>query len=143
MKKFLMIASFLVLVFYAEKAYACSCIAPDPNKSTEQQVAEGYQKSDAVLKAKVLSVSTDRKTFKKNVKLLLIKSWKGKFAKTVIITTNLSSAACGFDFEAGKKYIIYAYRDSNKKLSTNLCSRTAEIVLNNDSSILDKLKKKG
>lgn len=143
MKKFLIITSFLVLMFYAEKTYACSCLAPDPDKSTEQQVAEWYQKSDAVLTAKVLSVSTDKKTFKKNVKLLLIKSWKGKFAKTVTITTNSSSAACGFNFETGKKYIIYAYRDSSKKLSTNLCTRTAEINLNNDSSILDKLKKKG
>jgi hypothetical protein len=142
MKNILIIAAFLVLSFYAEKTYAFSCIETPLNTPIETQVTESLNKSSAVFTAKVLSASVNKKTFKKDVKLLLIKSWKGKRTKTVIITTASNSAACGFNFEVGQKYIIYAYRDSNKKLSTNLCTRTAALGLNNDAEILDKLKKK-
>ena len=53
-------------------------------------------------------------------------SWKKARCGTVVIQTPSDSAMCGFGFEVGKSYLIYA--DMQKgKLSTNLCSRTSTI----------------
>jgi hypothetical protein len=139
MKKFLIIASFLFLTFYAEKTYACSCLAPDPNKSLEQQVKEAYDNSTAVFSAKVISISENSAKFSKTVKLKLTKSWKGKLSKSFTITTAMDSAMCGYYFEAGKTYLIYANGKNAKSLSTNLCSRTAVIGLTKDVAVLDKM----
>ena len=143
MKKVLIITSILVLIFYAEKTYACSCLAPDPNITLDQQVKESLDNSTAVFSAKVLSVSEDKTTSSKKVKLLLVKSWKGKLTKSVVITTGMDSAMWGYNFEKGKTYLIYANGKNTKSLSTTICSRTSEIPINKDIEVLDKLKKKG
>lgn len=142
MKKFLIITSFLFLTFYAEKTYACSCLAPDPNKSLQEQVGEAYKNSSAVFSAKVLSVSETSQGENKKVKLRLTKTWKGKLSKSITITTAMDSAMCGYNFEAGKTYLIYAYGKNSKSLSTNICSRTSEITVTKDVAALDKFKKK-
>ena len=138
MKKFSIIASFLFLILYAEKTYACSCIPADPEKTLEQQVGEAYENSSAVFSAKVLAISGSG--YNKKVKLKLTKTWKGKLDKSITLTTAMDSAMCGYRFEAGKTYLIYARGDKN--LTTNLCTRTAEAVSNKDIAILDKMKKK-
>jgi hypothetical protein len=142
MKKFLLLAPILLLLLSAEYALACSCVAPDPDKTLEQQVAEAYQEAGAVFSAKVLSVTKLPAEGKTKVKVKLVKSWKGKLTKTLTIITGLDSAGCGYEFEKGKTYLIYAYRDEDKKLNTNLCLRTAGITSNQDVAVLDKLKKK-
>lgn len=141
MKKFLIITSFLFVMFYAEKTYACSCIPADPEKTLEQQVGEAYKNSSAVFSAKVLSISENSAKYSKIVKLKLTKSWKGKLSKSFTITTAMDSAMCGYNFEIGKTYLIYAYGKNAKNLSTNLCSRTAQIAVTKDVAALDKLKK--
>jgi hypothetical protein len=142
MKKFLIIASFLFVIFYAEKTYACSCLAPDPNQSLEQQVTEAYENSTAVFSAKVLSISENSAEYSKTIKLKLTKSWKGKFGKSITVTTAMDSAMCGYNFEIGKTYLIYANGKDVKNLSAGLCSRTAQLKANEDVKVLHKLKKK-
>lgn len=140
MKKFLVIISFLFLTFYAEKTYACSCLAPDPNKSLNQQVKEAYKNSSAVFSAKVLSISENPAKYSKTVTLRLTKSWKGKLSKSFTITTAMDSAMCGYEFTVGKIFLIYAY-GKPKDLGTGICSRTALLKNNEDISFLNKLKK--
>lgn len=137
MKKFLIIASvlFLLLAFNAQKTYACSCIPPAP-------VEESLKKSTAVFSAEVISITENEAKFIKTVKLKLKKSWKGKLAKTLTITTGLNSAMCGYEFVKGKTYLIYANGKNTKTLSASLCSRTGELVGNKDVVVLDGLKKK-
>ncbi len=121
MKKFLLILPILLFLLSVENALACSCVAPDPNKTLEQQVTEAYTDSSAVFSAKVLSVVKFSKEGKLKVKVRLVKSWKGKLTKTLTVMTGLDSAMCGYYFEKGKTYLIYAYRDEDKKLNTNIC----------------------
>lgn len=45
-----------------------------------------------------------------------------------IIYTNESSAACGFTFEEGKRYLVYA-NEADGQLHTGLCTRTASLDL--------------
>lgn len=141
MKKFLIITSFLFVMFYAEKTYACSCVAPDPNKSLQEQVAESYKNSTAVFSAKVLSISENPAKYIKTVTLRLTKSWKGKLSKSFTITTAMDSAMCGYEFTVGKIFLIYAYGKPND-LGTGICSRTAVSKDNKDIALLNKLKKK-
>ena len=143
MKKILFITPilFFLLVLNAQDALACSCLAPDPNKSLEQKVKEAVADSSAVFTARVLSVTPVPSEGNKIVKLRLVKSWKGKLTKTITLTTGIGGGDCGYFFEAGKTYLVYAYRDENKKLSTNICNRTGEAASNKDIAVLNKIKK--
>jgi hypothetical protein len=61
-----------------------------------------------------------------DVEIQVDRSWKKARCGTVVVQTPSDSAMCGFGFEVGKSYLIYA--DMQKgKLSTNLCSRTRTI----------------
>ncbi len=55
-------------------------------------------------------------------------SWKGVTTMTVVIRTAVSGASCGYTFEAGKQYVVYAYHFSGV-LETNMCTRTNEVAL--------------
>jgi hypothetical protein len=56
-------------------------------------------------------------------------TWKGTKEKIVPLTTANDGAACGFTFEFGKSYLVYAYlggleTDEKRLLETNICTRT-------------------
>lgn len=116
--KHLLAFAFLFLLFGASKSFACSCAPPS------QTTNDDFQKAAAVFTGRVLSVQ--RKDNFVMVKLAVQKYWKGKVSNEIKITTAKDSAACGFNFEVGKDYLVYA-TDNNGKLSTGLCSRTASI----------------
>lgn len=141
MKKFLVIISFLFLIFSAEKTYACSCVYL-PNIPLETQVTDFYKGSSAVFSAKVIEVNQLPNVYNVSVKLKVSKSWKGVNSKEIILTTGRGGGDCGYRFEVGEKYLIYAYAGENNILGTGICSRTALVEGNKDIKILNKLKKK-
>ena len=141
MKNFLIIASFLVLVFSVETTYACTCRDIDPNKDLERKVAGNYQDAFAVFSGKVLSIK-NLKPRNKIVTLRLNRSWKGNFGRSVTISTSFLSSMCGYPFANGKTYLIYAFGPNRQDLSTSVCTRTAEISQTKDLTVLDAIKKK-
>ncbi len=142
MRKILFTFAVLLLLVSIKNVLACSCVRSDPSKTLTQLVSEAYKDSKAVFSAKVLSMTEDPEKGEFRVKLRLIKSWKGKLIKTLTLITGLGGGDCGYFFEVGKTYLIYAYRDEDKKLTTNICSRTAGISLTKDVAVLNKLKKR-
>jgi hypothetical protein len=55
-------------------------------------------------------------------------TWKAAEGKEVVLYTANDSAACGYNFEKGKSYLVYAHsqkRGEEKVLGTNICTRTA------------------
>jgi hypothetical protein len=55
----------------------------------------------------------------------LLRVWKGvEEGTSVTLLTAAQSAACGYTFEKGKRYVIYAY-GKEPELTATLCSRTA------------------
>jgi hypothetical protein len=42
----------------------------------------------------------------------------------VEVTTGLGDADCGYRFRVGGQYLVYAYRNDKKMLSTSICTRT-------------------
>ena len=72
------------------------------------------------------------------VKFKVERVWKGRIESEVIVYTRADSAMCGYGFERGKKYMVYA-EDESGKLAVFLCSRTAPT--NTDARYLSKIKK--
>jgi hypothetical protein len=54
----------------------------------------------------------------------VLRSYRGVEQKNAVVTTGLGGGDCGFDFEVGKQYLIYANEDAGH-LSTGICSGTA------------------
>ena len=101
-------------------AFACSCLPP----GTPQ---EELGKSDAVFAGKVVQVSGQvdggaAETVE--VRFEVSQVWKGAESRTVQLKTSGSSASCGFNFEQGREYVVYASQQEGN-LTAGLCSRTA------------------
>lgn len=101
---------------------ACSCIQPGTPTESLQSVDEvfrGYVKS---ITYQAVDETTSRGFL---VEFEASEVWKGKLAAKKEIKTAQDSASCGFDFEEGREYIVYAYKDEEGELVTNLCMRTS------------------
>lgn len=105
----------LLLSLAAEPAFACSCIEPPPPQEAAQQAA-------AVFTGTVVSVTQVGN--QQEVRIQVERVWKGAKCGEITILTPLDEAACGFNFQTGQSYLVYAERQQGK-LSTNLCSRTS------------------
>jgi len=44
--------------------------------------------------------------------------------KEVEVVTGMGGGDCGYGFQVGEAYVVYAYRNSEGRLSTGICSRT-------------------
>lgn len=51
-------------------------------------------------------------------------AFKGIKKKSVKIATDAGGGSCGYFFEVGKEYLVYAYGASEVSLGTNICART-------------------
>ena len=51
--------------------------------------------------------------------------WKGVIKPSMeVYTSTIECCTCGYPFELGKEYLVYAYRASNGQLHTSICTRT-------------------
>ncbi len=126
-------------VLSASSVLACSCV-PQGSQSIETQVKEAYTNSTAVFVGEVVEVIEKPDVYITEVKFKDVKSWKNEFKDAVVIKTGRGGGDCGYEFEVGKKYLVYADGDKNK-LSTNICTRTSAFESNKDVAFLDKIKK--
>jgi hypothetical protein len=121
MVKNIAVCSLLLLsLFAAEPVFACSCIEPPPPQEAAQQAA-------AVFSGTVLSV-TPLET-QREVRIRVEMVWKGTQCGEITILTPLNEDACGFNFQTGVSYLVYAERLQSGELSTNLCTRTKPTAL--------------
>lgn len=123
----------LCTFFYTNPpAFACSCLAP-PDPVTARD------RSDAVFSGTVLQVNeaVDWSNFmpfirpiRKQVEVIfeVQSTWKGVTTSQVRIVTESNSAACGFDFQQGKSYLVYASYHEGNELYTHLCTRTTGLA---------------
>ncbi len=111
----------------------CSCFE-------EEELEHALQASEAVfigtvvgsaevLEAVSLSEGLDEEPVmapRRVVRIRLLGMWKGTEEEIVEIRTGLSTADCGFPFETGQTYLVFA-TDDEGSLTTGSCSRTALI----------------
>jgi hypothetical protein len=132
----LMIVSFIT-VLMPSKGYACSC-------AYEPSVEEELEKSKVVFSGDVVSIrevkpfgvfqnlisfftDLDHKYYpEKHVIFNVSSTWKGASQSQLIIETGLGGGDCGYEFQVGQSYLVYA--GGNDGHHTSICHRTTELV---------------
>jgi hypothetical protein len=110
-------AIFLLVLFFAPQlARACSCIGPNP--------ACAAWKGAAVFRGRVLSQTLDDGEIR--VRFAVMEAFHGApQSSDITVTTAEQSSACGFAFENGREYLVYAHEASGGgNFETSKCSRT-------------------
>lgn len=109
---------------------ACSCLP--------LTVENAYEGSDLIFAGRVLESSVvvdggsskgDVEVFWHEIDILFAvrTTYKGDSRPfSVVLRTPVDSAACGYNFEVGKNYLVYAYAEDGL-FRTNLCTRTAPL----------------
>lgn len=108
-----------LMVQSPSSAFACSCMMPE---SVQQSIDD----ASAVFLGTVKDVSAEN-DFRTTVTIAVKKEWKGSVSagKNVKVSTANDSAACGYQFEEGAEYLVYAYNNEQTgDLSVSLCSAT-------------------
>ena len=98
---------------------------------------EEFKKADYVFMGAVVNMKTQNN--ENNVDLYVLDAWKGVKSDKVTVKTASTSAACGFNFELDKAYVIYGTK--NNGINVTICSKTAS--LSNSLKDLDSLDKLG
>lgn len=103
-----------------DRSHACSCMESRP-------VAFEWADSASVFQGEVISVrKLDGRSalWEFDVKTV----WKGgNGSGTMLVETNWSQSACGFDFYPDVDYLVYTYDTSREHEATGLCGRNAEM----------------
>jgi len=121
-------------------AFACTCSLPQPSKSLKRQVAEARKESRVVFVGKVLEVKSDPQLLYVEVKFKVERSWKQSQGSELTITTGRGGGDCGYRFEIGEHYLVYA-SGSERQLWTDICQRTDRFVdAKEDLTLLGKPK---
>ena len=60
----------------------------------------------------------------RQVRLTVLRVWKGKVSETITVVTGGGGADCSYEFEIGATYLVYAYPSRRGGLSATSCSRT-------------------
>jgi hypothetical protein len=136
--RFAIFASILVGLLFIphRRTLACSCGFLNTEKN--------LQFSNAVFTGRVIAIAKNPNPSPVGllddtlVTLFVMTSWKGVDEPLMVVKTNLSEASCGYDFEIGRDYLIFAY-GKEKPLSTGLCAGAR--FLENASQELEELDK--
>ena len=105
---------------------ACSCIGG-------VSPSEAFEQATAVFSGTVISLekpisqvfsSADPVTVVFQVDTV----WKGPKQDELAVTTPLSSVSCGYEFQIGRSYLVYASGSENA-LQVSKCSRTMPLVM--------------
>ena len=117
-RRFGLLAATLTLLGWTV-SWACDCAVPPPPK-------EALKKATAVFSAKVVKI--EEAGLQRSVTVEVLRTWKGVDEKKIVVSTAKSGASCGYGFQEGKTYLIYAYQEEKAPmLRVSLCSRTQAI----------------
>lgn len=159
MKAVLQFCLFFIFIFGIGKLEIFACTCKYPLNLTEKEKIEGsFKGADFVFTGKVIKVF--QKQFREGkdiylegentVVLEIIGDFKNNIKKKLItIKTGLGGGDCGFPFEKGKKYLVYAVftkvlNSKNQIIKTEIhdksCSRTSLLSnANNDIEIINQI----
>jgi hypothetical protein len=149
MKTVLGITFFLCLGF-AGKAYTCSCVSGeglDPKSEVRRADAifTGIVVRGELLPNQEPSSGQDASPYVgRRFHFKVFNAFKGKVGKELEIETGLGMGDCGYPFEIGRTYLVYAFGTATR-LNTSGCTRTGPLQSKlslEDFKELDKLRKK-
>jgi len=126
-------------------AFGCKCAAPPPGVESAHQLAEWHAKGvDAIFEGRVVGAVLKSAWVKASVgdsvpanldddvptmlvTFEVMHSYRGVQEPLVDVETGLGGGDCGFGFEIGGQYVVYADRTESGQLETGICSATAPI----------------
>ena len=121
MKKLLLL-TFLLFLF-ADEGNACSCAGT-------QLPCEAYWNASDVFLGTVTYTTTstakqgEYEFLSRVFRFTIEKAFRGVEAKEVEVLTGSGGGDCGYGFQLGGQYLVYAHRDNTNRLVTSICSRT-------------------
>jgi hypothetical protein len=118
----------VVLLLAAQAGYACDCGLPSAGKPLKQVVARARKKSMAVFSGTVVAIDRKPGDLYVTVRFKIEEFWKGALNKEAAVFTGHGGGDCGYKFEVGQRYLVYAYRYNDTELGTNICQRTADWI---------------
>ncbi len=127
-------------------ANACSCV------DQKLPMSETLAQNDFVFTGKVIKKSKEQLvgSIFYDVEFQLTETYKGKLGAHAVVKTGKDSAMCGFPFEEGESYLVFAYKLTDEEQSskpqmqygTGLCSKTKAIkYAEADLQELNKIKR--
>lgn len=133
---------FFMLSFGWRSVRGCTCVHTPSDVKTTTDLARWYAtQSDVIFEATVedvkvkwtpldtrvgslLPTDLDQMPMLLDVTFSVSRTYRGAVQHTVTVSTGVGGGDCGFDFEIGKQYLVYAYTDTSGQLSTNICTGT-------------------
>jgi Carboxypeptidase regulatory-like domain len=125
----------LTLLSFSDTAFACTCVkAPTPCQAYEQAGAVfiGIPKEVSRNESKDNTGNSGRAS--RIFRFSVDQAFRGVNNSQVSVITGQGAGDCGYDFKIGEQYLVYAFQDSQKMLSTSICSRT-KLVRNADEDL--------
>lgn len=146
-KNFLFIFAAFVIFSCAPEVSACSCLG-------ERPACEEFGAAKAVFIGKVIGAKEQRQernddgsTTNYDVGEIYFKveeAFQGVKGTRVVIHSGTGGGDCGYWFQRGQRYLVYAYGASQDSLGTNICTRTRLLEhADEDLAFLRNLPRKG
>jgi hypothetical protein len=115
----------LAFLLLPSRADACSCVGGLP-------ICQTFWEADAVFAGEVLSIDpvpdgADPAFSRKRVRFQVQETWRGGVEGVVEIRTGAGGGDCGYRFERGETYLVYAHGHEGT-LSTSICTRTKKLA---------------
>jgi len=132
-------AAVALLAATAPVALACMCLEPPPPQEAMEKAGAVF--SGRCVKVERVEQETPYGKLPKLRAVLEVKAaWKGLQGKpsadgeamrphTVEVWTGSGGGDCGFGFQEGKSYLVYAYVGEDGAMSTDICTRSQETGL--------------
>jgi hypothetical protein len=128
------VVSFFCALLSTSSASTCTC---DPRGTFRRQFERRLEMSAAVFTGTVVGFKwhiTELDPGLPNSKMMLRGAvlvpqsvWKGVGTDTLIVWTADNEGACGFPFEEGKEYLVFASIRDSVSFNTNLCAGTQPV----------------
>lgn len=143
MKQLILVLAVIVGPGASSDLLACSC-GLDVFRSERTKVKDAKKGASAVFVGKLVRLTEPKKpdgslTGEVIAEFEVDRAWKGvRSSKITVYTTNIC-CICGFPFHEGATYLVYAAGE--KKLYTNICTRTVSIGVGSKSEDEEHLGK--
>jgi hypothetical protein len=112
------------VVLLPDCASACTCGLVD--RSQKEIVESELSSSEAVFSGEVVDFEKGSSTAApwptETVSLRVSEVWKGPQRETLEVSTATQSGTCGYAFEEGQEYLVYAY--GKQDLKVDICTET-------------------
>ena len=121
----------LALVLASTLAVATPCTGAFCRCAPRAPVSAAVEQAEAVFSGVVLSTSGERdpaqpERWPVEVTLQVTRRWKGPSADTLVVRTGEGGGDCGYPFQVGAEYLVYA--SGKDVLYTGICHRTRLVL---------------